>query len=137
MAAPETSPVPESGPVSIPYEQARRLMGIVIAEAVLLVLCVGTVGWLVTRQQDLASVTACQVRYNTAFAAAESSRTESSEADRTATLTLISSVFTPKPGETPRQEETALNVAYQKYRTAEDQVSSDRASHPIPLLPHC
>lgn len=120
-----------------PDHSDRAMKSVTVLAGVLLLIAVGLI-WLIVRQQNLASQTACQVRYNRAFATAQAKRAALNDADRTATLTLINQVFTPpRPGETQAQEQAAFRAYYQAYKSAEAAVTAGRAANKIPAVPDC
>lgn len=88
-----------------------------------------------TSQQ--AAVTACQVRYNQAYAKAQTIRTGLTDASNAATETLIASVFTFKPGETQAQSTARLLRAYSVYKAAQAHITLERKEHPVPAAPNC
>jgi hypothetical protein len=94
------------------------------------------------RQQH---VTACQVRFNNAYAAVTVLRGQLGDQDRAATkafndatAALITFVFTAPPGTTRAQ----VTVQYARYKTAaaayqrtEARITQMRSAHPFPALP--
>lgn len=115
----------------------RVMKAVAILAGVLLLIAVGVV-WLVIRQQGLADKTACQVRWNSAFAAAQAKRAGLSDADRAATQTLINQVFvSPSPGESRAQQNARILADYRQYKTAETAVTAGRAANKIPAVPDC
>jgi predicted negative regulator of RcsB-dependent stress response len=94
--------------------------------------------WLVWQQQVLSAQTACQVQYNEAYASAQTYRAALADADRAATLTLITQVFTPPAaGQTSTQRDAAIEGAYQLYKGAEAAITAERQNNPVPAAPHC
>lgn len=126
------------------HEEASRIMRIVLIESAIVLLIAIATGWLVWRQQSLATsterlaaVTRCQVRYNTAYANAQKIRTALTNDTNNATSKLITTVFTFKPGLTQQQQGARDLAAYAQYSTTLKSVTRMRAAHPVPLPPHC
>lgn len=94
-------------------------------------------------------VTACQARYNNAFAANIRARSALSDADRAATtafsaaeISLIVGLFTPQPGLTQEQATARAKSLFatfeqsaKAYQQTESSIDAARKDHPVPRLP--
>lgn len=91
-------------------------------------------------------VTACQVRFNNAYAATTRLRSKFGDQDhdatvrfQTATGNLIHTVFHLTPGPAATRKVRKLGIQFdqarREYIRAEARISAERAAHPFPRLP--
>lgn len=94
------------------------------------------VGVVVLLQQFHSStVTACQARYNNAFATNLTQRAALTDRDHQATTTLIESVAAPPRGMSKAEQRLFYAGLFSSYRRTEAQISAARRAHPFPQLP--
>lgn len=129
------------------HPRARIIGGIALIMLAAAATIVGSIQLTVQRQGAARQqrVTACQVRFNNAYAAVTQLRGRLGDEDRAATntindatTTLISSVFTAPPGTTRTQihaDYLTYRAAAARYKRTEAMITATRAAHPFPALP--
>lgn len=136
------------------HPRARILAGIVLILIAVAAAFGGSVEAVQQRQQAVAihqgsarqqRITACQVRFNNAYAAVTVLRGQLGDQDRAATkafndatASLISAVFTARPGTTAAQiraDYLTYKTAAAAYQRTEERITAMRGAHPFPQLP--
>lgn len=106
-----------------------------IREWAILVLALAACAVVLLQQRHTSTVTACQARYNNAFAADLTARAALTDRDHKATTGLIEGVFAPPKGLTLVQRQAYYARLFAAYRQTEDQITEERRAHPFPQLP--
>lgn len=87
------------------------------------------------QQFHSSTVTACQARYNNAFALNLTQRAALTDRDHEATTTLIEAIAAPPVGQTRAEAQIYYADLFANYRRTETQITVERRRHPFPQLP--